>query len=210
MKKLWFVQIAIFVCLAGTSAAAGHRSAHRARTSAKQAYRGDLDLGIPEEPATSTRAEQPTTRLDLRHANSTPPSMTEPVPGNASDLGPWSPAAPRSARPARGRPDWGTPAQRSTRQPIVVDADNPDAPRRSSPRPASKSATGVFVISDVARHDIFRPSLEPGPRRRFTGSPVRQPEITGTPWRPVLEPAAGDERPRPETGRVAEQVGANR
>jgi hypothetical protein len=197
------------VAIAGTSAAAGHRSARRARTSAKHAYRGDLDLGIPEEPATSTRAEQPTTRLDLRHANSTPPPLTEPLPGNASDPGPWSPAAPRSAGPARGRPDWGTPAQRSTGQPSVVDADNPDDPRRSSPRPASKSATGAFVISDVARHDIFRPSLEPGPRRRFTGSPIHQPEITGTPRRPELPPA-DEERPRPETGRVPEQVGANR
>jgi hypothetical protein len=197
------------VAIAGTSAAAGHRSARRSRTSAKHAYRGDLDLGIPEEPATSTRAEQPTTRLDLRHANSTPPPLTEPLPGNASDPGPWSPAAPRSAGPARGRPDWGTPAQRSTGQPSVVDADNPDDPRRSSPRPASKSATGAFVISDVARHDIFRPSLEPGPRRRFTGSPIHQPEITGTPRRPELPPA-DEERPRPETGRVPEQVGANR
>jgi len=202
------------VAIGGTSAAAGHRSAHRARTSAKHAYRGDLDLGIPEEPATSTRAEQSTTRLDLRHANSTPSPMTTDTTDLSRDevsapYGPWSPTVPRSARPARGRPDWGTPTQRSTRQQIVVDADNPDDPLRFSPRPASKSATGAFVISDVARQDIFRPSVEPGPRRRFTGSPVHQPEITGTPWRPELSPVA-DERPRPESGRVAEQVGANR
>ena len=117
--------------------------------------------------------------------------MTDPSRDDGSDpYGPWSPAAPQSARPARSRPDWGTPAQRSTRQPIVVDADNPDDPQRFSPRPASKSATGAFVISDVARQDIFRPSLEPGPRRRFTGSPVHQPEITGTPWRPELHQPA--------------------
>jgi hypothetical protein len=205
------------VAIAGTSAATGHRSAQRARTAAKHAH-GRFDLEIPEKPATSTRPEQPTTRLDLRHANNTPPPMTT---GDAGDqvtdlrgaasgpYGPWSPGAPRSARPGRSRPDWGTSAQRTTQQPIVIDADTPDDLQRFSPRPASKSATGAFVISDVARQDIFRPSLEPGPRRRFTGSPVHQPEITGTPWRPELSPAA-DERPRPETGRVAEQVGANR
>jgi hypothetical protein len=136
--------------------------------------------------------------------------VTDSLRGNASGpYGLWSPAAPRPARPARSRPDWGTPGQRSSQQPIVVDADNPDDPQRLRPRPASKSATGAFVISDVARQDIFRPSLEPGPRRRFTGSPVHQPEITGTPWRPELSPAA-DERPRPETGRLVEKVGANR
>jgi hypothetical protein len=171
------------IAVAGTPAAAGHRSAQRARTSAKYAQAG-FEADIPDEPATSTRAEQHTTRR--------------------------SPTAPRSARPERSRPDRGTPAHRSPQGPVVVDADNPDDPQRLRPRPAPKTATGAFVISDVARHDIFRPALEPGPRRRFTGSPAHQPEITETPRRPELPPTADDERPRPETGRVAEPTGANR
>ena len=85
--------------------------------------------------------------------------------------------APQPASPSRSRTDWVTPAQRSTQQPMVVDADNPDDSQRLRPRPASKSATGAFVISDVARQDIFRPSLEPGPRRRFTN--LRSPEPRG-------------------------------
>jgi hypothetical protein len=197
---------------AGTPAAAGHRSAQRARTAAKHTHAG-FDLDIPATPATSSRAEQSTTRLNVRHANSTPASMasdmTDPRADASGPSGPWSPSAPRSARAARIRSDWGTPAYRSTEQPIVVvDAEDPDDPQRLRPRPASRSASGAFVISDVSRHDIFRPA-ESEPRRRFTGSPAHQPEISGTPWRPELSPVA-DERPRPETGRVAEPAGANR
>ena len=92
----------------------------------------------------------------------------------------------------------------------LVDADRD--PRWFSPRPAPQTPTGAFVISDVARQDIFRPAPDPGPRRRFTTSPPARHEITGTPQRPALPPATAEDDPagRPETARAAAAVGGTR
>ena len=84
--------------------------------------------------------------------------------------------------------------------------------RGGSAHARAANPTGAFVISDVARQDIFRPAPEHGPRRRFTTSPPARHEITGPRSDRI---AAGDSRGRPgrgrpETARAAAEVGGTR
>ena len=198
------------VAIAGTRAAAGHSTARAGRprnTAGDGRYRPEVADTAPV-PATSTRAEQPTTQLPRPGGHT---DSWDTAPTDMAGTPRWSDTHARSWDDDHGRP-WTRPSADPAPR---TDADTVDAdrdPRWFSPRPAPQTPTGAFVISDVARQDIFRPAPDPGPRRRFTTSPPARHEITGTPQRPALPPATAEDDPagRPETARAAAAVGGTR
>jgi len=72
--------------------------------------------------------------------------------------------------------DWGTPGP-STGNPATSAAERRTADvqdlrgGRSAPRSAEQTPTGAYVITDVERRDVYRPTQDPGTRRVFVPEP---------------------------------------